>query len=252
MVTAWVPLPRLEGVVELLDRPGNSDEEVRGNLLDLERLNCYFGGVRTVRLHLSRMIAERSQTRPMVLDIATGGADIPRSICRWARQRKLAVTVEAVDRNDRVLAAATEWSAAYPEIRLRKVEAPPLPYPDGSFDYVLCSLFFHHLTEAQGVHLLSEMRRVARHGLIVIDLMRSRRAHLLTGIATRLLSGNRLTRHDGPMSVIRGFKPEELLRMATEAGLCDVRLSLHPWFRIALVTEITPRASKENPEEQEG
>ena len=239
MVNALTPLPRLQGVVELLDHPGNSDEEVRGNLQDIERLNRLSGGARTVLFQLSRMITERSRTRLKILDIATGWADIPRTICRWARRRKLTVIVEAVDRSHQVLAAAAGWSAGYPEIRLRQEEAPPLPYSDQSFDYVLCSLFFHHLTEAQGIHLLREMRRVARHGLIVNDLTRSRRARLLTGIATRLLSANRLTRHDGPMSVLRGFRPEELLHMATEAGLGDVRVSLHPWFRIALVKEIT-------------
>ncbi|MBI4380473.1 MAG: methyltransferase domain-containing protein [candidate division NC10 bacterium] len=243
-MTALGPLPRLQGVAELLDRPDNSDEEVRENLQDIERLNRYFGGARTALLHLSRMITERSQTRLTILDIATGGADIPRTICRWARRQRLGVTIEAVDRSHQVLAAAAEWSAGYPEIRLRQEEAPPLPYPDDSFDYVLCSLFFHHLTEAQGIHLLWEMRRVARHGLIVNDLMRSRRARLLTGIATRLLSGNHLTRHDGPMSVLRGFRSEELLHMSIEAGLGDVRISLHPWFRIALVNEITPCAGR--------
>ena len=244
MVTDFAPLPRLQGVVELLDHPGNSDEEVRGNLQDIERLNRLSGGARTVLLHLSRMINERSQTRLTILDIATGGADIPRVVCRWARQWKLTVTVEAMDRSHQVLAAAAEWSAGFPEIRLRRAEAPPLPYQDHSFDYVLCSLFFHHLTEAQGIHLLREMRRVARHGLIVNDLMRSRRARLLTGIATRLLSGNRLTRHDGPMSVLRGFRPQELVGMATGAGLGDVGLSFHPWFRIALVKEITRCAGR--------
>jgi len=247
VVTAFAPLPRLEAVVELLDRPDNSDEEVRGNLRDLERLNRLSGGARTVLLHLSRMIGGRSQSPLMILDIATGGADIPRAICRWARHRGLTVTVEAMDRSHQVLAAAAKWSVGYPEIRLRQVEAPPLPYPDHSFDYILCSLFFHHLTEAQGVRLLREMRRVARHGLIVNDLMRSRRARLLTGIATRLLSGNRLTRHDGPMSVLRGFRPEELLHMATEAGLGDVRLSLHPWFRMTLVKESIPGAREREP-----
>jgi ubiquinone/menaquinone biosynthesis C-methylase UbiE len=247
VVTALAPLPRLEAVVELLDRPGNSDEEVRGSLRDLEWFNRYFGGVRTILLHLSRMVGDRSPTPLTILDIATGGADMPRAVCRWARRRRLAVTIEAIDRNKHVLAAAREWSADYPEIRLRRAETPPLPYPDHSFDYVLCSLFFHHLTEAQGVRLLSEMRRVARHGLIVNDLMRSRRARLLTRIVTRLLSANRLTRHDGPMSVLRGFRPEELLHMATEAGLGDVSVSLHPWFRMALVKESIPGAGEREP-----
>jgi ubiquinone/menaquinone biosynthesis C-methylase UbiE len=240
MVNPWGPLPRLEGVVELLDCPGSSDEEIRGSLRDLARLNRYFGGVRTVLLHMTRMAGEWPQTPLTILDIGTGGADIPRAICRWAREQNIHVTIEAVDRSEQVLNAASEWSAAFPEISLRRAEAPPLPYPDQSFDYVLSSLFFHHLTEAQGVLLLREMTRIARRGLIVNDLLRSRPARLLTTIVTHLLSTNRLIRHDGPMSVRRGFRPDELLRMAIEAGVRNVRLNFHPWFRIALIKEITP------------
>jgi len=226
--------------VELLDRPGNAEEEIRGNLRDLERLNRYFGGVRTVLLHLSRMVGMEGHAPLTILDIATGGADIPRAICAWARDRSLLVTVEAVDGNNRVLAAAAEWSSDYPEIRLRRTEAPPLPYPDQSFDYVISSLFLHHLDEVQGVCLLREMNRVARRGLLVNDLLRSRSARFLTAITTRLLSSNRLTRHDGPVSVLRGFRPEELVCMATEAGLANARISVHPWFRIALIKEFAP------------
>jgi ubiquinone/menaquinone biosynthesis C-methylase UbiE len=238
-------------VVELLDHPDNPDEEVRGNLRDLERLNRHLGGARTVLFHLKRMIAQHPQARLMILDVATGAADIPRAICRWAKRRGLTVTVEAVDRSHQILAAAAAWSASYPEIRLRQANVPPLPYPDQSFDYVLSSLFFHHLNEARGSDLLREMARVARHGLIVNDLLRSRLACLLTRIGTRLLSTNRLTHHDGPMSVLRGFRPKELVHMASEAGLHDARVSLHPWFRIALTSGTRPRVSKENPEKQE-
>lgn len=236
MVTTRLPLPRLHGVAELLDRQDNSDKEIRENLRDLERLNRCFGGVRTVLVHLGRIVGAPSQNPITILDIATGGADIPRAICRWARRRRLPVAIEAVDRSDQVLTAAAEWSIDFPEIRLRQAQAPPLPYPDRSFDYVIASLFFHHLTEAEGTLLLREMARVARRGLLVNDLLRSRLACLLTAMTTRLLSGNRLTRHDGPMSILRGFRPEELRRMATEAGLTDVRLSRHLWFRIALVS----------------
>ncbi|MGB4782814.1 methyltransferase domain-containing protein [Candidatus Methylomirabilis sp.] len=238
MVTTRLPLPRLQGVAELLDRPDNSDGEIRENLRDLERLNRYFGGVRIALLHLGRMVGERSQNPLTILDIATGGADIPRAICRWARKRKLTVAIEAVDRGDQVLAAATDWSRDFPEIRLRGVQVPPLPYPDHSFDYVIASLFFHHLNEVEGILMLREMARVARRGLLVNDLLRSRLACLLTAMTTRLLSGNRLTHHDGPMSVLRGFRPQELRGMATKAGLANVRLSHHPWFRIALTKEI--------------
>jgi len=244
----FAPIPRLEGVVELLDRPGNSDPEIRESLRDLERLNRYFGGVRTVLLHLRRMIGAGPQDPIAVLDVATGGADIPRAICRWARRRGLAVRVEALDRSHQAVAAAAEWSAGFPEIRVRQAEAPPLPYPDRSFDYAISSLFLHHLTEAQGVRVLREMSRVARGGLVVSDLARSRPARILTAMATRLLSPNRLTRHDGPMSILRGFRPEELQRMAGMAGLSGAGTTRHPWFRIALVAESPPEARDSRPE----
>ncbi len=231
----WPPLPRLEGLVELMDQPCNSSREVEEALRDLGHLNRYLGGVRTVRWHLGRMIAAQAETTITILDIATGGADIPRALCRWARRRGLRLAIEALDRSPQVLGAARAWCAAYPEIRLRHGEAPPLPYPDGSFDYAITSLFLHHLPEDHAVILLREMGRVARRGLIVSDLRRSRTARHLTALATRLLSRNRLTRHDGPISILRAFRPEELRRMAAHAGLREARVRLHPWFRVALV-----------------
>lgn len=78
MVTALLPLPRLRGATELLDRRDNSDKEIRENLRDLERLNRYFGGVHAVLLHLGRMVGGHSPGPVTILDIATGGADIPR------------------------------------------------------------------------------------------------------------------------------------------------------------------------------
>lgn len=244
-VTSWLQLPRLHGAREILDRSDNSDEDVRENLRDIERLNRTFGGVRTVILQLSLLLGETTQQpisqKPLtIMDIATGGADIPRAICLWARKRALAVSIEAVDQSDQVLAAATEWSRDFPEISFHRVQAPHLPYPDRSFDYVLASLFFHHLSERDGIFLLREMARVARCGLLVNDLLRSRIAHLLTTITTRLMSANRLTLHDGPLSVLRGFRPQELRHMAAEAGLSDVELNCYPWFRVTLTKKIAP------------
>jgi ubiquinone/menaquinone biosynthesis C-methylase UbiE len=239
-MNGFAPIPRLEGVVELLDRADNPDAEVRESLRDLERLNRHFGGVRTILLHLRRMIAGNPRAPLAILDVATGAADIPRAICRWARRRGLSVTIEALDRSAQAVGAATAWAADYPELRVRRAEAPPLAYPDRSFDVVISSLFLHHLSEEQGVRLLREMARIARRGVIVNDLRRSRVGCALTALATRILSPNRLTRHDGPMSIRRGFRPEELRRMAARAGLAPARTSRHPWFRLALVADTVP------------
>jgi ubiquinone/menaquinone biosynthesis C-methylase UbiE len=227
--------PRLEGATELLDRPGNSDREIRENLRDLERLNRLFGGARAVLAPLHRWLGHPAEGPFRILDIGTGAADIPRAICRWARRRRIALRVEAVDRNEQVLAAAAEWTAAYPEIRLRRAEVPPLPCPDRSFDCAVASQVLHHLSWAEAVSLLREMGRVARRGIIVSDVARSRRARVLAALGARLLCRSRLTRHDAPLSIRCAFGPEEVRAMAKEAGLRDATVTRQPWFRLVLV-----------------
>ena len=243
MVTLLGIPPRLEGATELLDRAGNSHREVRENLRDLERLNRLFGGTQAILGPLRRWIAQAAEGPFTVLDVGTGAADIPRAICDWARAHGIPLTVEALDGNEQIVAAAAEWAAAYPEIRLRRAEVPPLPYPDRSFDWALASQVLHHLSWAQGVFLLREMGRVARRGIIVTDVARSRRARVLAALGARLLARSRLTRHDAPLSLRRAFRPEEVWAMAREAGLGEATVTRHPWFRLVLTapTPPTPR-----------
>jgi hypothetical protein len=54
---------------------------------------------------------------------------------------------------------------------------------------------------------------------------------------TRWLFGwDRITLHDGPISVAAAFRPEELRRLAESAGGCVISVKRHrPAFRIAML-----------------
>ena len=99
-----------------------------------------------------------------------------------------------------------------------------LPFEDGSFDIVLCSKTLHHFSEEDTVRLLKEIDRVAAIGYIIMDLRRSWVAWLLISMLTRIFSRNRLTRHDGPMSVLRSYTVAELDALADRAGLAGRRI----------------------------
>jgi ubiquinone/menaquinone biosynthesis C-methylase UbiE len=98
-----------------------------------------------------------------------------------------------------------------------------LPYPDRAFDVVHASLVLHHLDEADAVTLLGEMGRVARLGVVLNDLDRSRLAWLGAWLMGHLLTGNRYTRHDAPLSVRRAYRLEEAVALVRAAGLAPVR-----------------------------
>jgi SAM-dependent methyltransferase len=206
--------------VELLDRADGpaSRDELAVNLRDIRRANRYFGGTRAVLACLRPVLAELAAANPVaILDLATGSADIPIAIDDLARRRGWDARIVATDVQPEIVAAARERVGARP-IDVQQVDARELPYPDGAFDVVLLSLALHHFAPDEALRVLREMRRAGRARLIVSDLERSRAGYAGAWLFGHLLTGNRMTRHDAPLSVQRAYTPEEALGLARAAG----------------------------------
>jgi len=77
------------------------------------------------------------------------------------------------------------------------------------------------------------MDRAARLGVVVNDLVRGRVAYAAVWLATRLLARSPMSRHDGPLSVLRAYTPAEVRGLVVAAGLDGVRVRRHP-FRLRL------------------
>ena len=125
-----------------------------------------------------------------------------------------------------------------------------LPFADGSFDVVTCTLALHHFEPEPARALLREMRRVARMTPIVGDLRRSAPAYAATWVYARVTSRNRLTRHDAPLSVRRAYTPREAVALAREAGWRAPGVRREPFFRMTLarwLTSSSPGADRPEP-----
>ena len=228
-------LPRAENAVELLDAPP-STRDLEESLGDISRLNRYFGGSWVTRVHLIRLLGVRRGGSMTVLDVGSGGADIPIRLVRWARGRGLSLRVIAVDRDRRILEVARRRAAAYPEIFFVQADGLHLPVRGSGVDAAISSLTLHHLEPDAAPGLLAEMGRVSRLGFVVNDLIRSRAAYVLVWLATRLFAWNRMSRHDGPLSVLRAYSAPEIRSLAERAGVSPVRIVRHPlWLRLAVV-----------------
>jgi SAM-dependent methyltransferase len=225
-------MQRLEHAAELLDGPLGTPETVLGNLRDLERANRWFGGAALSRRALLRLTSgtyagparrrfdwRRGPLR--MLDVGTGGADIPVALLDWAGRRSLPLEIHAVDSREEVVAAAGNLVAEIPRLDLDVADATRLPFPDASFDVVHCSLLLHHLDVDEAVTALREMRRVCRLGVIVNDLDRNRRALVGAWVFGHTVALRRYSRHDAPMSVRRAYRPAEVAQLATRAGLVE-------------------------------
>jgi 2-polyprenyl-3-methyl-5-hydroxy-6-metoxy-1,4-benzoquinol methylase len=226
--------PRLTGAAEQMDQPDLDPAERLRALQHLARVNSLFGGTRVV-LDLLPRLCDGLPTPIRLLDVGTGYADIPRAIVRWARRRGQPMEIEAVDRDPATVALAARACAAYPEIRLRHGDALALPFDSRSFDLVLASQILHHLEGTEPVRLLRELARVARYRILINDLRRGAWPLAVTWAALHLVSRSPVIRHDGPLSIRRGYVATELEALAEAAGWTAPRVLRRAFFRLALL-----------------
>jgi ubiquinone/menaquinone biosynthesis C-methylase UbiE len=149
-----------------------------------------------------------------VLDLGCGTG----TLALMAAERTPGIEIEGLDADPEVLASArakaervgmpTSFSQGF---------STDLPYPNGSFDVVLSTLFFHHLTDADKKTTSSEVARVLKPAgrLVVGDIGRPQDPLMRVAAAAtvQLLDGRATTRLN-----VDGRLPDVLGR----AGLRDV------------------------------
>ncbi|HEV7810126.1 MAG TPA: methyltransferase domain-containing protein [Candidatus Limnocylindrales bacterium] len=219
-------MDRLTGVAELLDGPLDDDLALDANLRDLARINRLTGGTRLSRRAVEALGEVSGVPVRSILDVGTGGADIPLSLLADARRAGSDLEITASDSRSEVLAAARRARPIVDTakgLRLEIADGRGLPYPDASFDVAHASLVLHHLEPDAVMAFLRELRRVARIGVVVNDLVRGRLAWLGSLVLVRTLARSPYTRHDGPLSVRRAYSRLELENLLAAAGLEPVR-----------------------------
>jgi len=221
---------------ELLDLNEAPFDEVRESLSDVRRVNRYLSGYRVLLHHIRSFLENHRSERPFtILDLATGSADQPIAIVDFSRRRQVPVRVTALDINRKMLNYAREGIRDYPEIDLIQGNVHSPPFGENSFDLVINSLSLHHFSRNEAIGILRAADFMGRCGFIINDLHRSRVAYISIFILTRLMTKNRLTRHDGPVSVMNAFTPREMVEMAREASVIEFEVHRHFPYRIALV-----------------
>jgi SAM-dependent methyltransferase len=215
---------------ELLDDPAADPGAVRRSLRHITRANWWFGGVASLGWALGRVtrgVAPGSELR--LLDLGTGAGDLPLAARRWGARRGIRIVPTGLELSR--VAASLARGAGVPTFVADAI-APPVR--SGCVDIVLVSQLAHHLSPDGVVSLFEAANRVTRGAVIVLDLRRARFAGIAFRAGATLLRFDRVTRHDGLVSIRRGYTAPELRALARRAGV-PATVSRRPGYRLVAV-----------------
>lgn len=189
--------------------------DMLGNTLDqLAVINRRLGGNKATIDGLDALLrAESKDAVISIIDMGCGGGDMLRAVADYGRKNNFAFRLIGVDANEYAVSYARNLSADYPEISYAKMDVFSDEFSGIAFDVAMATLFLHHFTAQEIERLLVPIVNRVRIGVVINDLHRSRLAYYLFK-ALCLFIKNPMVKEDGAISVLRGFKKNDLIAIS--------------------------------------
>lgn len=204
---------------ERIDTGDYTEEEYKTFLSEIRFINRWIGDRWALQKTLLKEIGDSNFQEFSVLDVGAGSGELLTEIALFARKTNRRAKLVGLDLNPLSAQSVASEGQRFDEIESVQGNALSLPFPDSTFDYAICSLFTHHFTDDGVVEILKEMKRVSRRRIFVIDLHRDRNAYFWYRVFCVVFRISEMVRHDGLLSITKGFRKAELYEMASAARL---------------------------------
>jgi ubiquinone/menaquinone biosynthesis C-methylase UbiE len=203
------------GEPEIMDRPQSLTGEFELALTTRRKLNRCLGITRLLRCFLRSWIEPDRVHR--ILDLATGDGDAARAIVQWARKRRIAVKVDAVDSRPALLEIARRRNSDCPEISF--IRANAAEFAGGEcYDMVCCVNALRDFSEADAVRLLRRAGELSHDKVVIADLDRDMPALAAVYVAAATVFQGAAGRNAARHSLRKSFTFAELDELARRAG----------------------------------
>jgi 2-polyprenyl-3-methyl-5-hydroxy-6-metoxy-1,4-benzoquinol methylase len=228
---------------ELLDDLQYADW-LEPSLRELAGLNSWLGGHRALRSGIAQAVERLAKATPglgsaarplRVVDAGCGSGDGLRVLAKWCRRRNLHVELIGVDANPHTIEIARRASKDFDEISFRSLDVFGDDFLSLKADLVTATLFCHHFDDTTLRRWFECLRRQPHAALFVSDLQRHWLPYYLFLLVCRVLRTTEVTRHDGAISVQRGFTRPELEALFAGAGARDYSLGWRWAFRYQIL-----------------
>ncbi|MCG2430337.1 methyltransferase domain-containing protein [Aequorivita xiaoshiensis] len=201
--------------VEVMDSLDFQGEELKNLLNDLKTINKWLGGNHITIDGVKKLIKNHSKgTTVTILDIGCGDGEMLRRCADYSAKQNLSFKLIGIDFNENILEIAKSKSAAYSNISFLNMDVVNNTEAIPETDIVLCTLFLHHFNNEEIKKLTKKILIKSRLGIVINDLERSKLAFNLFKLVHKLFLKTKTARHDGLISIAKGFKKNELVKFS--------------------------------------
>lgn len=204
-----------------------TSSEYKDCLRHLGRIGRILGGQRASLLDFKKLCPKPSS----ILDVGCGGGDMALKLAESFSSCR----VVGVDTSSEAIAYAQNKKRD--NLSFVHTEHHELQDADNSYDIVTATLVCHHMSDEEVILFLKKAVKVSRKCVIINDLHRCWFAYASFALVVPLLFRNRLIWHDGLLSVQRGFKRRDWIKILAQAGIKNYHLKWRWAFRWVLTID---------------
>lgn len=211
---------------EIMDDFNFHGNELELLLTDLKFVNKWLGGNKITAEGIAKLLKHSSEKETItILDIGCGDGGLLRSVTEFGAKNGLKIIGIGVDFNENIIEIAKARSKEFPNLSYIKQDVFSDSFTNLTYDIALCTLFLHHFSNERIVKLLTKLTKGANLGVVVNDLQRNRFAFWLFKVFGAVFLETKTARHDGLVSIARGFTRKELLSLSE--AIPDVKATVY-------------------------
>ena len=220
------------GEPETMDDFAMEGEILRDALDKIAKINQLLGGnLLTLRgvQDLLKMIP--NQKKISIIDVGCGNGDMLRTLADYGIKHHLNFKLTGIDANAFTINHAKELSSNYPNISYRCEDVFGNDFAALKYDIVLCTLTLHHFKDDAIMALMTIFNTNSRVGIVINDLHRSAISYRLFQVLCFVFRLNSMSREDGLVSILRGFKKNELVYFSKKLKFSNYKIQWKWAFR---------------------
>jgi len=199
------------GQTEIMDDFLLAGEELRVTLDRISKINQFLGGNSITLDGVKKLLSRADKNGTItIVDIGCGNGEMLRMLSDYGDKNKIDLNMMGIDANDYTVNYARTLSKDYANISYLCADIFETDFENVSYDIVLCTLTIHHFDNEKIIELIDNLVKASNVGIVINDLQRSKVAYRLFQAVGTFFRLNKMTRADGLISILRGFKRDEL------------------------------------------